>query len=79
VLLEAGPIIHRDEELALAGEERPALISAATTDAVEEFCAAQSERKPDPGVTRRRQAPRGPQRAVRPGLRTGHTGQIERR
>lgn len=79
VLLEAGPIIHRDEELALAGEERQALISAATTDAVEEFCAAQSERKPDPGVTRRRQAPRGPQRAVRPGLRTGHTGQIERR
>ena len=39
VLLEAGSIIHRDEELAMATPERQALISAAVLDAVEAFCA----------------------------------------
>lgn len=52
VLLEAGSIINRDEELLLATPERQALISAAVTDAVEQFCAARSERKPEP-VARR--------------------------
>jgi N-acetylmuramoyl-L-alanine amidase len=40
-LLEAGPIVNRDEELLLASPERQQLISAAVVDAVEGFCAAQ--------------------------------------
>jgi N-acetylmuramoyl-L-alanine amidase len=40
VLLEAGSIINRDEELLLNTEEHRALIAAAVLDAVEEFCAA---------------------------------------
>jgi N-acetylmuramoyl-L-alanine amidase len=40
VLLEAGSIVNRDEELELARPERRALISAAATEAVETFCAA---------------------------------------
>src|SRR5258705_2706159 len=38
VLLEAGSIINRDEELLLKSAEYQALISAAVTDAVEIFC-----------------------------------------
>ena len=44
VLLEAGSIINRDEELLLAAPERQALISAAVTDAVKAFCTARAER-----------------------------------
>jgi N-acetylmuramoyl-L-alanine amidase len=44
-LLEAGSIVNRDEELLLAGPERRALISAAATEAVEEFCAARGAHK----------------------------------
>ena len=40
VLLEAGSIINRDEELELATPERRALTGAAVTAAVEDFCAA---------------------------------------
>ena len=43
VLLEAGSIVHRDEELALQSPERQALISAAATEAVEKFCAARGK------------------------------------
>lgn len=39
VLLEAGSIINRAEELVMASPERQALISAAVTDAVDGFCA----------------------------------------
>jgi len=46
VLLEAGSIVNRDEELLLDSPERQALIAAAATDAVEAFCAARSPRKP---------------------------------
>ena len=42
VLLEAGSIANRDEELAMASPERQQLISAAVVDAVDSFCAAQS-------------------------------------
>jgi N-acetylmuramoyl-L-alanine amidase len=42
VLLEAGSIVNRTEELELATPERRALISAAVVAAVEEFCAAQT-------------------------------------
>jgi N-acetylmuramoyl-L-alanine amidase len=39
VLLEAASIIHREEELVAASPGRQALVSAAVTEAVEEFCA----------------------------------------
>ena len=42
VLLEAGSIVNRDEELELGTAERRALISAAVAAAVEEFCAARA-------------------------------------
>jgi N-acetylmuramoyl-L-alanine amidase len=44
VLLEAGSIINRDEELEMSSPERQALIAAAVTDAVEAFCAARASR-----------------------------------
>jgi N-acetylmuramoyl-L-alanine amidase len=42
VLLEAGSIVNRQDELALASPERRALESAAITSAVEDFCAARA-------------------------------------
>jgi N-acetylmuramoyl-L-alanine amidase len=42
VLLEAGSIINRDEELVLSTPEHRALISAAAVDAVKAFCAARA-------------------------------------
>jgi N-acetylmuramoyl-L-alanine amidase len=55
VLLEAGSIVNRDEELALGTEERRALTSAAITAAVEDFCAARQHpaaiRRPDARAT----------------------------
>jgi N-acetylmuramoyl-L-alanine amidase len=44
VLLEAGSIINRDEELQMNTEERRSLIAAAVLDAVENFCALRSPR-----------------------------------
>jgi N-acetylmuramoyl-L-alanine amidase len=44
VLLEAGSIANRDEELEMASPERQQLISAAVVDAVDSFCAAQSNK-----------------------------------
>jgi N-acetylmuramoyl-L-alanine amidase len=44
VLLEAGSIINRGEELALASPARQALEGAAIADAVEDFCAARAIR-----------------------------------
>ncbi len=46
VLLEAGSIVNRDEELLLESPERQAAIAAAVTDAVEAFCVARAPRKP---------------------------------
>ena len=46
VLLEAGSIINRDEELVMASEERQALIGAAVVDAAKAFCTARAERSP---------------------------------
>jgi N-acetylmuramoyl-L-alanine amidase len=42
VLLEAGSIINRDEEMELRGSERRALITAAVVEAVAGFCAARA-------------------------------------
>ena len=44
VLLEAGSIINRDEELLLGTAEQQALISAAVIEAVESFCRARQPR-----------------------------------
>jgi N-acetylmuramoyl-L-alanine amidase len=47
VLLEAGSIINRKEELLLASPERQAVIGAAVTEAVEAFCASRATRVAD--------------------------------
>ncbi len=44
VLLEAGSIVNREEELLLDSPARQALIATAVTDAFEAFCAARSPR-----------------------------------
>jgi len=44
VLLEAGSIINRDEELAMASPERQKLIAEAAVEAVDAFCAARPRR-----------------------------------
>jgi N-acetylmuramoyl-L-alanine amidase len=44
VLLEAGSIVHREEELLLASTERQVLIAASVSDAVEHFCVLRSHR-----------------------------------
>jgi N-acetylmuramoyl-L-alanine amidase len=44
VLLEAGSIINRDEELQMNTEERRSLIAGAVLDAVENFCALRGPR-----------------------------------
>ena len=46
VLLEAGSIINREEELRMGSVERQALISTAVTDAVEAFCTARRPHTP---------------------------------
>jgi N-acetylmuramoyl-L-alanine amidase len=47
VLLEAGSIINRQEELVMGSPERQALVSAAVTDAVEVFCAVRRPLPPE--------------------------------
>ncbi|MGB9295066.1 MAG: N-acetylmuramoyl-L-alanine amidase, partial [Pseudolabrys sp.] len=46
VLLEAGSIINREEELRMRSVERQALISTAVTGAVEAFCTARQPHTP---------------------------------
>jgi hypothetical protein len=48
VLLEAGSIINRDEELLMRTEERRSLIAVSVLDAVTAFCMLQSPRIPTP-------------------------------
>ena len=48
VLLEAGSIVNRQQELELASPERRELISAAVVSAVEDFCVARSRRSRAP-------------------------------
>ena len=47
VLLEAGSIINRGEELVMNSPERQLLIAAAVTEAVDGFCAIRRPRNPD--------------------------------
>ena len=63
VLLEAGSIINRQEELELASPERRALTSAAIVAAVEDFCAARDA----PELLREAAAPQPSARRVNPG------------
>jgi N-acetylmuramoyl-L-alanine amidase len=56
VLLEAGSIINREEELLMATPEHQALISAAVTDAVKAFCAARAPRS-QPAAAKQRPNP----------------------
>jgi N-acetylmuramoyl-L-alanine amidase len=55
VLLEAGSIINRDEELLMTDPEHQASIATSVTTAVENFCTAQLPRKPEPRIARRPQ------------------------
>src|SRR5215468_1097350 len=55
VLLEAGSIINREEELRMGSVERQALISAAVTDAVASFCKGRQPRTPPVVATRTRE------------------------
>jgi N-acetylmuramoyl-L-alanine amidase len=58
VLLEAGSIVNRREELALATPERVATESDAVVAAVENFCAAQADARVAKRILARRPAPR---------------------
>lgn len=53
VLLEAGSIINRDEELALGDPERRALITQAVVDAIDGFCAQRQRRSETIAAARR--------------------------
>lgn len=55
VLLEAGSIINRDEELLMADPAHQATIASAVTNAVESYCSAQGSRKPEQRIARRPQ------------------------
>ena len=52
VLLEAGSIIHRDEELLMGTEEHQSQIAAAITEAVDKFCAQNSAKTAKASTTR---------------------------
>jgi N-acetylmuramoyl-L-alanine amidase len=56
VLLEAGSIINRDEELLLGTPEHQGLISAAVTEAVESYCALRRPRNSLPQAASRQGA-----------------------
>ncbi len=66
VLLEAGSIINRDEELLMMTPERQSAISAAVTDAVKVFCTARAPRPPGQMVRRPLPSPAGRSPASRP-------------
>jgi len=53
VLLEAGSIVNRDEELLLATPERHALVGAAVVEAADAFCAARRPLGPKPAAAKR--------------------------
>ena len=53
VLLEAGSIIHRDEELKLLAPERRVLITELVAEAVAAFCAQRSPASTPVARTRR--------------------------
>ena len=52
VLLEAGSIINREEELRMGSAEHQALVSAAVADAVRSFCSTHRPRTPANAASR---------------------------
>ena len=68
VLLEAGSIVNRDEELLLGSPEHRSIISTAVVAAVEIFCATRSPRNPDQNLrgSRARPSPKQPVRSAAP-------------
>jgi len=67
VLLEAGSIVNRAEELEMTSTERKAQITAAVTEAVTAFCEARARPRPDrvrPDVASRASAPPRPAAAA---------------
>ena len=65
VLLEAGSIINRDEELVMETPERQGLIAAAVVDAVDAFCAGRQPGSPE-RVAHHTSPSSGSRRAVAP-------------
>jgi N-acetylmuramoyl-L-alanine amidase len=61
LLMEAGSIVNRQEELELSTPERRAATSAAVVTAVEQFCAARVPAQPK--IERAVKRPPSPQRA----------------
>jgi N-acetylmuramoyl-L-alanine amidase len=53
VLLEAGSIVNRDEELALETPERQELTSSAVVEAVDAFCTARGKTGPRTVIAKR--------------------------
>jgi len=51
VLLEAGSIVNRDEELLLASADHRRLIAASVANAVDKFCASRSHRRSTARIT----------------------------
>ena len=64
VLIEAGSIINRPEELELGTPERRAKTSAAIVSAVEDFCSARTSPKTAQQMKRPENSPRAKQNAV---------------
>ena len=62
VLLEAGSIINREEELRMGSVEHQALLSAAVADAVKSFCTARRPRTPTNAASRAGEVSTPPQR-----------------
>jgi N-acetylmuramoyl-L-alanine amidase len=52
VLLEAGSIVNRQEELQLASPERRSIVGKAVAAAVEDFCAARARTSEDRPIKR---------------------------
>jgi N-acetylmuramoyl-L-alanine amidase len=77
VLLEAGSIINRDEELLLGTAEHQALIGAAVIEAVDGFCQARQPRGSDRGARRPNPSP-GADPAVRPAAVTRPANPVKR-
>ena len=77
VLLEAGSIVNRDEELLMGSPERQAAISEGVAAAIDKFCAAR--RPPEPAlIARRPAAPVAAGATFRPASATSHAAPVKR-
>ncbi len=78
VLLEAGSIVNREEELELLSEERQSTIGDAVTQAVESFCSARATDKPQLMARGSRARPAIKPPVLRPRSIALHTSQSKR-